>query len=84
MRLVTDTSYDGMRRALLEFSQNARGADMAAVFFAGHGMEVGGENWLIPVDAELKSDLDTEQEAISLRSVMLTVSAATRLWARGA
>lgn len=79
VRLVTDTSYDGMRRALLEFSQNARGADMAAVFFAGHGMEVGGENWLIPVDAELKSDLDTEQEAISLRSVMLTVSAATRL-----
>ena len=45
VRLVTDASYDNMRRALLEFSQNARGADMAAVFFAGHGIEVAGENW---------------------------------------
>jgi len=79
VRLVTDTTYDNMRRALLEFSQDARSADMAAVFFAGHGMEIGGENWLIPVDAELKSDLDTEQEAIPLRSVILVVSAATRL-----
>ncbi len=48
-------------------------------WFAGHGMELGGENWLIPVDAELKTDLDTEQEAISLRAVMVMVSAASKL-----
>ena len=59
-----------MRRGLLEFGKAARGADMAIVFFAGHGMEMGGDNWLVPVDAELKSDLDTEQEAISLRNVV--------------
>jgi Caspase domain len=76
---VQDGGFDAMRRALLEFSRKARDADMALVFFAGHGMEVGGENWLIPVDAELKTDLDTEQEAISLKAVMLTVSAASRL-----
>jgi uncharacterized caspase-like protein len=52
---------------------------MAVVFFAGNGIELGGENWLIPVDAELKTDLDTEQEAISLRSAMLMVSAASKL-----
>jgi ribosomal protein S12 len=79
VRLVTDASYDDMRRALLEFSQKARDSEMAVVFFAGHGIELGGENWLIPVDAELKTDLDTEQEAISLRSVMLMVSAASKL-----
>jgi hypothetical protein len=79
VRLVTDATYDDMRRALLEFSQKARDSEMAVVFFAGHGIEVGGENWLIPVDAELKTDLDTEQEAISLRSVMLMVSAASKL-----
>lgn len=79
VRLVTDASYDDMRRALLEFSQKARDSEMAIVFFAGHGIELGGENWLIPVDAELKTDLDTEQEAISLRSVMLMVSAASKL-----
>jgi hypothetical protein len=76
---VEDGGFDAMRRALLEFSRKARDAEMAVVFFAGHGMEVGGENWLIPVDAELKTDLDAEQEAISLKAVMLTVSAASRL-----
>jgi outer membrane protein assembly factor BamD (BamD/ComL family) len=79
VRLVADASYDDMRRALLEFSQKARDSEMAVVFFAGHGIELGGENWLVPVDAELKTDLDTEQEAISLRSVMLMVSAASKL-----
>ena len=79
VRLVTDASYDDMRRALLEFSRKARDSEMAVVFYAGHGIELGGENWLIPVDAELKTDLDTEQEAISLRSVMLMVSAAPKL-----
>jgi hypothetical protein len=37
-------------------------------------MEIGGENWLIPVDAQLRRDTDAENEAISLRSVMLQVS----------
>lgn len=79
VRRVNDGDYDDMRRALLEFSRSARDSDMAVVFFAGHGIEVGGENWLIPVDAALKSDQDTEHEAISLRNVLLTVSAASRL-----
>jgi Caspase domain len=42
-------------------------------------MEIGGENWLIPVDAELKGDSDAEQEAISLRAVTLMVSSASKL-----
>ena len=79
VRLATNVSYDEMRRALLEFSGKARNSEMAVVFYAGHGMEVAGENWLIPVDAELKTDLDTEQEAISLRAVMLMLSSASRL-----
>jgi hypothetical protein len=79
VRRVTDATYDDIRRALLEFGRKANGAEMAVVFFAGHGMEVGGENWLIPVDAELKIDVNAEQEAIALRSVMLTVSSASKL-----
>jgi uncharacterized caspase-like protein len=54
--LVTNASFDEMRRALIALGRDAAGADMAAVFFAGHGMEISGENWLIPVDAELKKD----------------------------
>ncbi len=79
VRRLTDASYDDMRKGLLEFSQRARGAEMAVLFFAGHGMEIGGENWLIPVDASLKTDLDIQQEAIALRSIMLMVSTASKL-----
>jgi hypothetical protein len=52
---------------------------MAAVYFAGHGMEINGDNWLIPIDAALKRDTDAANEAISLQSVMLQVSNTTSL-----
>jgi uncharacterized caspase-like protein len=76
---LQDANFDQMRRALLAFSPQARNAEMAVVFFAGHGMEVGGENWLIPTDAELESDIDTENEAIGLKSLVLTVAGASKL-----
>jgi formylglycine-generating enzyme required for sulfatase activity len=76
---LQDANFDQMRRALLTFGPLARNAEMAVIFFAGHGMEVGGENWLIPTDAELKSDIDTENEAIGLKSLVLTVAGASKL-----
>jgi len=76
---VTDGTFDDMRRAMLQFGRDAREAELAVVFFAGHGMEVGGENWLIPTDAELQSDRDAENEAIPLRSAMLQVANASSL-----
>jgi uncharacterized caspase-like protein len=76
---LRDANLDAMRRALLQFGRDAQRADMAVIYFAGHGMEIGGENWLIPVDAELRSDRDAENEAISLKSAMLQVSNATSL-----
>jgi Caspase domain len=77
--LVTNGSFDEMRRGLIALGRDAAGADMAVVFFAGHGMEISGENWLIPVDAELKKDTDAANEAVSLRSVILQVSNTTSL-----
>jgi hypothetical protein len=68
-----------MRKALVEFGRAAEGSMMAVVFYAGHGMEAGGDNWLIPTDAELRSDTDVESEAVSLRSVSLQVSKARQL-----
>jgi formylglycine-generating enzyme required for sulfatase activity len=76
---LTDANFDVMRRGLINFGRRSRGAEMAVVYFAGHGMEVGGENWLIPTDAELAADTDTEDEAVSLHSVMLQVAGATKL-----
>ncbi|MHC2620082.1 hypothetical protein ACVIW2_002114 [Bradyrhizobium huanghuaihaiense] len=76
---VTNGTAVDMRKAIVEFGRAAEGSMMAVVFYAGHGMEAGGENWLIPTDAELRSDADVESEAVSLRSVNLQVSKARQL-----
>ena len=77
--LATNAGFDDMRRRLIALGRDAAGAEMAAVYFAGHGMEINGENWLIPVDADLKRDTDAANEAINLQSVMLQVSNTTSL-----
>jgi hypothetical protein len=79
VQTLTNANFDEMRRKIIEFGRDAQGSDIAVVFFAGHGMEIGGENWLIPIDAELLSDTDAESEAISLKTVMLQVTKAGKL-----
>jgi hypothetical protein len=76
---IADGTLQDMRRALLDFGQRVRSADIAFMFFAGHGMEIGAENWLVPVDAELRSDLDVDHEAVALRSIMAIVATASKL-----
>ena len=76
---VRNATAADMRKAVVDFGRAAEGSDMAVVFYAGHGMEVGGENWLIPISAELRSDADIESEAVSLRSISLQVSKARQL-----
>ncbi|QQO14045.1 caspase family protein [Bradyrhizobium diazoefficiens] len=74
-----DANYDAMRRAVGDFTRRARAADYAILFYSGHGMEVGGENWLIPIDAELQSDTDAETQAINMKTAMLAVSSSRAL-----
>jgi uncharacterized caspase-like protein len=76
---ITDAKLGDFRHALIEFGRAARGADMAVLFFAGHGMEIMGDNWLLPVDVELKNDIDVDTEAVNLKSAMLAVSNAKGL-----
>jgi uncharacterized caspase-like protein len=76
---LSNANASEMRRAIVEFGRASEGSEMAVAFYAGHGMEMGGENWLIPIDAELRSDTDVESEAISLRSLNLQVSKARQL-----
>lgn len=68
-----------MRKAISDFSESVRSADIAAVYYAGHGIEVDGTNYLIPVDAKLKRDVDAEDEAISLDRVLKIIEPAVRL-----
>src|SRR5262249_46494468 len=68
----TDLRADAMRRVLRDFSEYVHDADIAVVFYAGHGMEMNGVNYLIPVDATLARDVDVEDEAVSLDRVIRT------------
>lgn len=76
---LDEASYDSMRRGLQSFGEAARRADKAVVFFAGHGVEIAGENYLVPVDAKLTSESDIAFEAIPMRTVMATVATARTL-----
>jgi hypothetical protein len=53
-----DLGRDGMTEKLREFALKTQGADIALFFYAGHGISVNGKNYLIPVDADLKSEVD--------------------------
>jgi uncharacterized caspase-like protein len=69
----------GMVEGLRTFRQKADNADWALVYYAGHGIEVGGKNYLIPVDARLKSDRDIDFEAIGLDQVLGSVDGASKI-----
>jgi uncharacterized caspase-like protein len=65
-----DLTYDVLRRAIAAFARVAEDADQAVFYYAGHGIEVGGRNYLIPIDAKLQHARDVEFEAASLDQVM--------------
>ena len=68
-----------MRKALRDFGNRSRGADVAVVYYAGHGIELDGTNYLIPVDATLETDADVLDEALSLDRVLFAVEPAKQL-----
>jgi uncharacterized caspase-like protein len=80
---VVDSRHDlpaaETRRALRDFADRARDADIAVVYYAGHGIEVDGANYLIPVDAKLERDTDVYDEAFSLDRVLLAIEPAKKL-----
>jgi uncharacterized caspase-like protein len=67
------------RRVLRDFADRSRDADIAVVYYAGHGMEVDGTNYLIPVDARLERDTDVYDEAFSLDRILVAVEPAKQL-----
>jgi uncharacterized caspase-like protein len=79
VKVETDLTDSEMRRALREFAARAAAVDWAVVYYAGHGIEIGGENYLIPTDAGLKSDRDVAFEAVSLKQVLGVLAGARKL-----
>ena len=64
--LLRDQTREQMFSALRAFAREAETSDWAVIYFAGHGLEMGGINWLAPVDAQFRTDRDVRLEAVSI------------------
>jgi Caspase domain len=74
-----DLGVVDFKRAVREFLITAETADLAVVYYAGHGIEIGGTNYLIPIDAKLGRDYDVEDEAVSLDRIIWALQPVRRL-----
>lgn len=78
-QLALDLTGDEMHAALTAFEEKAIGSQIAVIYYAGHGIEVGGANYLIPVDAVLSKDTDIDTQTIPLAEVLEATSGASKL-----
>src|SRR6202051_3137532 len=80
---VVSAQYDvgnlDFKRAIRQFEDSLSDADIAVVYYAGHGIEIHGTNYLVPVDARLKSDRDADDEAITLDRLTQSLDGAKKL-----
>jgi hypothetical protein len=74
-----DLGVVDFKRSVREFLITAENADMAVVYYAGHGIEIGGTNYLVPVDAKLSRDYDVDDEAVSLDRIIWALQSVRRL-----
>jgi tetratricopeptide (TPR) repeat protein len=77
--LQKDLTREKLTNALKDFSRVASGADWAVIYYAGHGIEVDGKNYMIPIDAKLAIDTDVTFEGVALDQVMTSVNQAKKL-----
>jgi uncharacterized caspase-like protein len=77
--LANDATREKLIDALRTFANEAENSDWAMVYYAGHGIEVGGVNYLVPVDAKMAVDRDIEYEAVPLSQVLRATDAAKKI-----
>ncbi len=77
--LSLDATGDQFRQLMDDFAFRSETADLALIYFAGHGVEVQGENFLIPVDAQISSNLDVQRQSISLKQMLASVENARKM-----
>jgi WD40 repeat protein len=73
VQTLLNASYEQMKNAVYEFGDRIKEADVSLFFYAGHGLEVDGTNYLVPVDATINSALDVKLKAIPLVGVTRTM-----------
>jgi len=73
-----DADQATMKKAILEFGRKLRGSDSVGLFYyAGHGVEVGGENFLIPIGADIKDEEEVAIAAINLGELLKVMERAS-------
>ena len=79
IRLEQDLGRENLIDSLRRFAREAETADWAVIYYGGHGIEVNGINYLVPIDAKLETDRDVDYEAVPLHQVINAVESARKL-----
>ena len=70
---IENGTYETIKNAIYTFGDRIQDVDVSLFFYAGHGLEVDGTNYLVPVDADIQSHLDVKQKCIPLSGVSNTM-----------
>jgi tetratricopeptide (TPR) repeat protein len=77
--IVIDATREKLLDALRSFADDARNADWAMVYYAGHGVELNGIDYLVPIDARIAKESDAPSQAIPLAEVTAAIEGARKL-----
>lgn len=67
---LENADFRRMQRAVREFGTRAQGADVALIYYAGHGMQQDNENWLLPIGAQIDKPADVPAEAVAASTLL--------------
>lgn len=70
---VLDGDYEKIKNTIYEFGSKIQDVDVSLFYYAGHGIEVDGENYIVPVDAVLESPIDVKQKTIPVTGILKTI-----------
>jgi formylglycine-generating enzyme required for sulfatase activity len=76
VQVLLNANQNQMKRAVRDFGSQAQGAEVAFVYYSGHGTQAAGENYLIPLQASIAKEADYEVEAVSVNSLMSQIASA--------
>lgn len=76
VRLGLNLNKAALEAALEDFARAAQQADVATIYYAGHGLEAGGRNWLVPIDADITAAGDMARAAVSFETITRSLAGA--------
>lgn len=65
-----DLEYGNLAKTIRDFSREVEGADVVLFYYAGHGLQVGGANYIVPIDAKLTTEIDLSVETVQLDAIL--------------